>query len=71
MGWRERLRPSSAWSDVAHNFRGDWQMLWKEITAGFILAGFIGLLGDDVFNALFLTDAPEPVRIIGTWWPGL
>src|SRR3954469_14288743 len=19
------------WSDVAHNFRGDWQMLWKEI----------------------------------------
>jgi uncharacterized membrane protein YraQ (UPF0718 family)/YHS domain-containing protein len=64
MGWRERLRSSSAWSDVAHNFRGDWQMLWKEITAGFVLAGFIGLLGNDVFNAIFLTDAPEPVRII-------
>src|SRR5260221_633226 len=27
MGWRERLRSTSAWSDVAHNFRGDWQML--------------------------------------------
>src|SRR5690349_17032312 len=23
-----------SWSDVAHNFRGDWQMLWKEITLG-------------------------------------
>ena len=39
--WRERLTSASAWSDVAHNFRGDWQMLWKEITLGFLLAGFI------------------------------
>ena len=31
--WRERLTSASAWSDVAHNFRGDWQMLWKEIAA--------------------------------------
>ena len=33
MGWRERLTSPDAWSDVAHNFRGDWQMLWKEIGA--------------------------------------
>src|SRR2546428_6329643 len=26
-GWRERLTSSDAWSDVAHNFRHDWQML--------------------------------------------
>src|SRR3954453_20629426 len=44
MPLRERLRSASAWSDVAHNFRGDWQMLWKEITLGFLLAGFVGLL---------------------------
>ena len=43
-------------SDVAHNFRGDWQMLWKEITLGFLIAGFIALLPMDFFNALFLTD---------------
>ena len=36
----------------------DWRMLWKEITIGFLLAGFIGLLGDDFFNALFIEDAP-------------
>src|SRR3954465_6481255 len=30
MGWRERLTSTRAWSDVAHNFRGDWQMLYKE-----------------------------------------
>jgi uncharacterized membrane protein YraQ (UPF0718 family)/YHS domain-containing protein len=64
MGWRERLTSAAAWSDVAHNFRGDWQMLWKEITLGFLLAGFIGLLGDDFFNALFITDAPGAVRTL-------
>src|SRR3954470_10848695 len=64
MSLRERLTSSSAWSDVAHNFRGDWQMLWKEITLGFLLAGFIGLLGNDFFNGLFITDAPGALRTI-------
>jgi uncharacterized membrane protein YraQ (UPF0718 family) len=64
MTWRERLTSPSAWSDVAHNFRGDWQMLWKEITIGFLLAGFIGLLGDDFFNGLFIKDAPPVVTAI-------
>ena len=64
MGWRQRLTSRDAWSDVAHNFRGDWQMLWKEITIGFLLAGFIGLLGDDFFNSLFIKDAPPLVVAI-------
>jgi uncharacterized membrane protein YraQ (UPF0718 family) len=64
MGWRERLTAVDAWTDVAHNFRTDWGMLWKEITIGFLLAGFIGLLGDDFFNALFVTDAPPAVQTI-------
>src|SRR3954452_11445198 len=28
LAWRERLTSAQAWSDVAHNFRGDWQMLY-------------------------------------------
>jgi uncharacterized membrane protein YraQ (UPF0718 family)/YHS domain-containing protein len=62
--WRRRLTSADSWSDVAHNFRGDFQMLWKEITLGFLLAGFIGLLGDDFFNGLFVTDAPPVVVTI-------
>ncbi|HEV7528449.1 MAG TPA: permease [Solirubrobacteraceae bacterium] len=54
LSWRERLTSVSAWSDVAHNFRGDWQMLWKEILTGFVLAGFIAQLGNGFFNGLFL-----------------
>jgi uncharacterized membrane protein YraQ (UPF0718 family)/YHS domain-containing protein len=64
LGWRARLRSVDAWSDVAHNFRGDWQMLYKEITVGFLLAGFIGLLGNDFFNGLFITEAPGAVRTL-------
>ncbi len=55
MSWRRRLTSAAGWSDVAHNFRGDWQMLYKEIAAGFLLAGFIAQLPDGFFNGLFLT----------------
>jgi uncharacterized membrane protein YraQ (UPF0718 family) len=61
---RERLTSASAWSDVAHNFRNDWTMLYKEIVLGFLLAGFIGQLGNDFFNALFITDAPPGLKLI-------
>jgi uncharacterized membrane protein YraQ (UPF0718 family) len=61
---RERLLSGHAWSDVAHNFRGDWQMLWKEITAGFLIAGFVALLPRDAFQALFVSDAPSGIRTI-------
>jgi uncharacterized protein len=62
LSWRERLTSQTAWSDVAHNFRGDWQMLWKEISAGFVIAGFVALLPAGFFNGLFLTDAPDGVQ---------
>jgi uncharacterized membrane protein YraQ (UPF0718 family)/YHS domain-containing protein len=62
--WRERLSSTEAWSDVAHNFRNDWAMLWKEITVGFFLAGFIGLLGNDFFNGLFIHSAPHGLRTL-------
>jgi uncharacterized membrane protein YraQ (UPF0718 family) len=54
MPLRSRLTSVEAWTDVAQNFRGDWHMLWKEITAGFVLAGFVAQLGNDFFNGLFL-----------------
>src|SRR6516162_9514093 len=62
--WRERLTSARAWSDVAHNFRGDWQMLWKEIALGFLLAGFIAQLGNGFFEKLFITNAPAPLPTI-------
>jgi uncharacterized protein len=63
-GWRERLASLDAWSEVAGYFRADWAMLWKEISIGFLLAGFIALLGDDFFSFLFVEDAPPVLRTI-------
>jgi uncharacterized protein len=64
LSWRQRITSVSAWSDVAHNFRGDWQMLWKEITLGFLLAGYIAQLGNDFFNGLFVQNAPAGITAI-------
>jgi uncharacterized membrane protein YraQ (UPF0718 family) len=58
---RENVRSAEAWSDVAHNFRGDVQMLWKEILTGFVLAAAVSLLPDTVFDHLLLTGHE------GTW----
>jgi hypothetical protein len=59
--WRQRLTSQRAWSDVAHNFRGDWQMMWKEITIGFLLAGFIAQLSNGFFQSVFIRNAPAPM----------
>src|SRR5215212_687345 len=64
MSWRERLTSMRAWSDVAHNFRGDWRMLWKEVGIGFLIAGYIAQLGDEFFNGLFVKDAPPAITTI-------
>jgi uncharacterized protein len=64
LSMRERLTSADAWSDVAHNFRNDWSMVWKEILIGFLLAGFIGQLPNSFFNALFIANAPAGLKLI-------
>jgi hypothetical protein len=61
LSWRARLSSPGAWSDVTHNFRGDWQMLWKEVALGFLLAGFVAQLGNGFFEHLFIHSAPAPL----------
>jgi YHS domain-containing protein len=39
-------------------------MLWKEITIGFFLAGFIAQFGNGFFESLFLKNAPDPLPTI-------
>jgi YHS domain-containing protein len=39
-------------------------MLWKEITIGFLLAGFVAQFGNGFFNSLFLQSAPQPLPAI-------
>ena len=60
-GWRERLLTAQGWSEVAANFRHDVLMLWKEITAGFLLAGLVAQVSNSFFTSLFVSHAPAPI----------
>src|ERR1700742_2804470 len=64
MSWRGRLTSASAWSDVAHNFRGDIQMMWREIVIGLLISGFIAQLNQHAFHAIFLSGSPAWLRVI-------
>ncbi len=59
-----RLFSLASWTNVAHNFRGDWEMLWKEIAGGFLIAGYISLLPMGFFNGLFITHSAGPLRLL-------
>jgi uncharacterized protein len=52
--WRWRLTSVSAWTEVAGNFRSDWRMLYREMTIGLLLAGYVAQLPDGFFAGLFL-----------------
>jgi uncharacterized membrane protein YraQ (UPF0718 family)/YHS domain-containing protein len=65
---RQRLTSAAAWSDVAHNFRGDWQMLYREIGLGLLIAGFVAQIDEHAFHTIFLSGAPAAVR---TLWGAL
>ncbi len=61
---RERLSSAAAWSDVAHNFRGDWQMLYREIGIGLVISGFVAQINQHAFHTIFLGSSPALVRTV-------
>jgi uncharacterized membrane protein YraQ (UPF0718 family)/YHS domain-containing protein len=61
---RQRMTSAAAWSDVAHNFRGDWQMLYREIGIGLLISGFVAQINQHTFHAIFLSSSPALVRTL-------
>ncbi len=63
--WRKRIRSWHGWELVGHKFVMDWKMVWKEVTIGFTVAGFVAVLIPDTWWAgLFLTDVDAPGWLI-------
>lgn len=57
-------RERSALARTADAFFMDWSMLWKEILAGVLIAGFLMVLvPHDWWQALFLSGGSYPVRL--------
>jgi uncharacterized membrane protein YraQ (UPF0718 family) len=61
-----KLRDPASWPAVADAFAMDLSMMWKEILAGFLIAGFLmAAVPHDWWQTLFLSgNAPAPVRLI-------
>ena len=54
-----------SWTRLAQAFWMDWQMLWKEILGGFLIAGFLAaLVPPDWWKALFLNRGPDWLRLL-------
>ncbi|MGE3910241.1 MAG: permease [Chloroflexota bacterium] len=52
--WQDRLRDREAWVRTGRTFIMEWQMVWKDLLIGFLVAGFIAVLvPDQFFQALF------------------
>jgi uncharacterized membrane protein YraQ (UPF0718 family) len=53
------------WSRLASAFWMDWTMLWKELVAGFLIAGFLAaLVPSDWWKALFIETGNPMLRLI-------
>jgi len=51
---------------VAQNFAMDWSMLWKDLLAGFLIAGVLGVfVPNGVWKTLFLSHATGWERLLG------
>jgi uncharacterized membrane protein YraQ (UPF0718 family) len=53
------------WLRMANAFWADWAMLWKELIAGFLIAGFLSaLVPPDWWKSLFIDTGSSTLRLI-------
>ncbi|MDD5585692.1 MAG: permease [Alphaproteobacteria bacterium] len=63
-GERDSINSHEALEAVARHFVMDWIMLWKDLLAGFLIAGFLStFVPNSVWQALFVTDAHPAVQV--------
>jgi len=52
--WKQRLRSKAAWRELAETYVMEWQMVWKDVTVGFTVAGLIAaFVPREAFATLF------------------
>lgn len=62
--WREKLRSRQAWRRIGSTYRMEWGMVWKDLLAGFTVAGIVAtLVPDSVFQAIFPRDL-QPLLLV-------
>lgn len=63
--FKQKIRRRETWARVADAFIMDARMLWKELLAGFLIAGFLMVLvPDDWWKNLFISQGAGSVRLV-------
>ncbi|WP_282137430.1 permease [Rossellomorea aquimaris] len=58
--WKEKIKSKEGWYQVGHEFVMNWQMVWKEITIGFTIAGIMAtFISENTWKMFFLADQPD------------
>ncbi|WP_266080385.1 permease [Haladaptatus caseinilyticus] len=57
--WREKLFTVSGWKNAFRNAIGEWEMLWDDLVAGFIIASLLAAFVPRSWWAQLFTLAPE------------
>ncbi|MDC7995486.1 permease [Altibacter sp. HG106] len=58
--WKDKLRSSEGWAHVARQYKMEWQMVWKDVTIGFTIAGIVAaFVPDSFFQTLFINSGTE------------
>ncbi len=58
--WQEKLRSSEGWAHVARQYKMEWQMVWKDVTIGFTIAGIVAsFVPDSFFQTLFINSGTD------------
>ena len=62
--WWQKLLRRQTWIAIARSFAMDCSMLWKDLLAGFLIAGALSaFVPDGVWQALFVKDASPWVQV--------
>ncbi|EMA54951.1 permease [Halococcus salifodinae] len=57
--WRDKLLTREGWKNAFRNAIGEWDMLWKDIAAGFVVAALIAAFVPESFWTGLFSLAPE------------
>ena len=53
--WKKQIQQESSWAKVAKKYKMEWQMVWKDVTVGFTIAGIVAaFVPDSFFQTLFI-----------------
>src|SRR5699024_12196675 len=59
--WTQKIKTRKAWIKVDNRYFGEWNMVWKDVTIGFTVAGIVAVFVlDSFFETLFIGVGQSP-----------